>query len=199
MKMDDINKTKKENIENNDISSLNTNNDINCDKIEKNNDKICSFFLSSKSSSFSFKIGKTDPEEIQKQKEKCRKNFCHFNNCFLIKMTWFFANFGWHRFIHLIFQCNICQKKIYIRMEKNNKGKHLTNIDEEEVEFLKRFLISLFFSYWEYIPKNKNKITYDDCIQYFDEASGDYHLINNNCKDFASYIWRKIKNKDKNK
>ena len=74
--------------------------------------------------SFSFcKPGKTDSKKIKKQKKKARKEFCHFNNCFLIKMKWFFSHFGLHRTIELIFQCDRCKKKficVCIRLKKEN-------------------------------------------------------------------------------
>lgn len=181
--MDDINKT---NREFNGTSSLRAN----IDESHGNNDKHSSIVQSSKLLS-SFRKGKTGPQ-VEKQKKKCRNQFCHFDQCFLIKMTWFYCNFTFHRFIELIFQCDKCKKKIYILMQKSQRGKELFVIKEK---FNKWWLSLLAFN-WEYIPKSK--INYNYCEQCFDEASGDWTLFNNNCKDFAIFIWRKIKNKDKN-
>lgn len=185
MKKDDLNITNNES----DNSSLNTNYNIEDDDNETENNKKSSFSSSSKSLFSSFEKGKTNPNKIQKQKKLARENFCHINNCFLIKMKWFYSHFGFHRFIELIFKCDRCQNKFYISMEKTQRGKKL-NIQYQE------FILSKFlFSSWTYIPKNQ--ITYDICERYFDEASGDWTLITNNCKDFANYIWENIKKRDK--
>ena len=47
---------------------------------------------------------------------------------------------------------------------------------------------------WDYFPKSK--IGYYFCEQCFDEASGVWTLITNNCGHFAKYIWEKIIEKD---
>ena len=121
-------------------------------------------------------------KRLKNKKKKPEKNF-------VILMKWFFSHFGLHRTIELIFLCDRCQKKIYMCMHKTQEGKQLT-IHGKEIQKSK-----IFYSLWIYIPKNK--INYDYCEKYFDEASGDLTILSNNCKDFANYIWKNIKKLDR--
>ncbi len=76
-------------------------------------------------------------------------------------------------------------------MEKTKSGKKLHTVNQNWTEKL------WSEKKWEYIIKNKRKINYNYCEQCFDEASGDWTILSNNCKDFTKYIWEKVKNIDK--
>ena len=145
---------------------------------------------SSMSSSFSsFKKGKTDPNEIERQKQNIRNIFCH-DYYYLIEMIWFKIIFNFHRFIILIFKCEECQNKINIIMEKTVRGKEIDiSVDPKVYD-------KWYISKETYIPNSQ--ISYNFCEQCFNEASGDWTLLTNNCGDFANFIWYKIKTKDKN-
>ena len=165
----------------------------NINNLQVENHKSSLFSKSSQSceSSFSsFRNGKTNPEGIKRQKQNCRKYLCHDNYCYLIKMIWFFCIFGFHRFLILIFKCDECKKKIYILMEKSQGGK------EMYIGNAPKFYDGRNILKWDYFPKSK--ISYYFCEQCFDEASGDWTLITNNCGHFAKDIWEKIIKKDKN-
>jgi hypothetical protein len=146
---------------------------------------------SSLSSFSSFRNGKTDPEDIKRQKQNCRNYLCHDNYCYLIKMIWFFNIFGFHRFLILIFKCDECKKEKYILMEKSQRGKEM-NIGNAPKSYNGWYILK-----GDYFPKSK--ISYYCCEQCFVEASGDWTLITNNCGHFAKYIWEKIIKKDKKK
>ena len=187
-----MNEKYESNKENDEIDSLITNidkvqDDSHINSLSSKSSKSCK---SSSSSFSSFKDGKTDPEEIEEQKQNCRDNLCNDNYCFLIKMIWFYGIFNFHRLLILIFRCDKCKKILNILMEKSQSGKEICVFSDPE------FCNVWYIIKWDYSPKSK--ISYYFCEQCFDEASGDWSLITNNCGHFAKYIWEKIKKKDKN-
>ena len=139
-----------------------------------------------------FEKGKTDQQEIENQKKEIRNKIIHPEDCFLIKMIWFLGYLGFHRYLLLIFRCNICEKDFYICMEKTKSGKKLRIVNHNWTE------TQWWEKKWEYILKGNRKINYNYCEQCFDEASEDWTLLSNNCKDFTKYIWEKVKKEDKN-
>ena len=183
-----MNEKHESNNENYETDSLITN--INNVQVDNHKSSLSSKSSQSCKSSFSFfNKGKTDPEEIELQKQYCRNCLCHNNYCYLIKMIWiFYINF--HSIIKLIFKCDECKKIINILMDKSQSGKEM-NI-EYDPNFYDQRCIK-----WDYFPKSK--ISYNFCEQCFDKASGDWALINNNCWHFAKYIWKEIIKKDKKK
>lgn len=153
------------------------------------------FTLYSKSikSSFPyFESGKTDPEEIEEQKQNCRNLLCHVNDCFLKKINWcyFVFKFKFHRILFLNFRCDQCNKEFVILMHKTQNGKEIITENQRSYNDYN----NCYKKKWEYILKRK--ISYGFCEQCFDEASGDWTIIKNNCGDFAKFIWEKIKKKD---
>ena len=137
----------------------------------------------------SFEQGQTDPSEIEGQKKKCRELLCdHVEDCFLIKINWFYFVFNFHRILLLNFGCDICNNKFDILMHKTQSGKEII-INPNPISYN-----NYYSKKWEYILKSK--ISYGFCEQCFDEASGDWTIIKNNCGDFAKFIWEKIKKKD---
>ena len=38
----------------------------------------------------------------------------------------------------------------------------------------------------------KNFITFEDCIIFYNEAPNGYHILTNNSADFARYIWNQL-------
>ena len=190
--MNEKNLISEENDDTNDITSLNTNitKDDNNDNhksslAKKSSESIESSFFRS------FEKGKTDLQEVENKKIEIRKKIIHPDDCFLIKMIWFLGYLGFHRYLLLIFRCDICEKNFYVCMEKTKSGKKLHTVNQNWTEKL------WSEKKWEYIIKNKRKINYNYCEQCFDEASGDWTILSNNCKDFTKYIWEKIKNIDK--
>ena len=114
-----MNEKYESNKENDEIDSLITNidkvqDDSHINSLSSKSSKSCK---SSSSSFSSFKDGKTDPEEIEEQKQNCRDNLCNDNYCFLIKMIWFYGIFNFHRLLILIFRCDKCKKILNILME----------------------------------------------------------------------------------
>ena len=104
-------------------------------------------------------------------------------------MIWFYGIFDFHRSLILTFRCDKCTKIFNILMEKCQSGKEIQISDPE-------YYNDWYIANWEYCPKSR--ITYDFCEQCFDEASGDWSLIKNNCGHFAKFVWEKIKKEDKN-
>ena len=76
-------------------------------------------------------------------------------------------------------------------MEKSQGGKEMYIVNTP------KFYDGWYILKWDYFPKSK--ISYYFCEKCFDEASGDWTLITNNCGHFAKYIWGKIIKKDEKK
>ena len=132
-------------------------------------------------------IGNTDYADLNIQKETVRHCLCHSDDLYLEKITWWYNWVGetrLHRVIELTFQCENkeCKKRQIIRMEKFKSGK--------KIQIVENYLDSPNSSCWE--KKPKKRMSYKDCLRLFDEASGEYNGISNNCMHFAYSIWNNV-------
>jgi len=70
-------------------------------------------------------------------------------------------------------------------MDKTNKGKDINYVDH--------YLVTSGYEGWVYWDKSpKYNRSYSDVIRIFDNASGNYNGVTNNCKDFAKYLWKNL-------
>ena len=132
--------------------------------------------------------GKTDCIELNKKKEKVKKHLCHpddENNFKLTEITWWYAMVGSHRIIELTFHCSLCNKNCIVQMDKTTSGKDINYVDH--------YLVTSGYEGWVYWDKSpKYNRSYSDVIRIFDNASGNYNGVTNNCKDFAKYMWENL-------
>ena len=155
--------------------------------IEKKDDENSSKCSSSKCSSIFSCFNdykENDKETLDLKKKSIREKLCNCNSIYLKKMTWL-RNII-HTFIKLFFNCDKCNIKFFIYMEKTDCGKEIEYYKNEDSE---KWQYST-----DYIPKSK--ITYDNCIKIFDKASGNWNLITNNCTNFSKFIWNNLKKLD---
>lgn len=81
---------------------------------------------------------------------------------------------GSHRIIELTFYCNLCQKKYIIQMDKSTSGKDINYVDH--------YLVTEGYEGWIYWDKSpRYQRSYSDVIRIFDNASGYYNGVTNNC------------------
>ena len=95
---------------------------------------------------------------------------------------------NFHRFLEFEFECRDCGFEKIVKMDKtvgdNNKG--YKNIACSDV-----FLNQSGLLHWEYKPQSDN-YDIDDLINIFNDASSRYHLLKDNCNDFANYIINRL-------
>jgi len=138
---------------------------------------------------------KNDLEEEIKEKELNKENPIDkikidklkesYKSKHIIKLSKVYYNYkaiGSHRFIELYLTCNYCSFSKYVRMDKTNNG------CKNMVCFNSAFTEPGWW-WWEYVPKRTD---FKDCIKYFDDADSGYHILTNNCADFARYIWNRL-------
>ena len=118
------------------------------------------------------KIKIDEIEENYKSKHKIKLSKVYYN----------YKAIGSHRFIELYLTCNCCSFSKYVRMDKTEDAKkNMVCFDNDFNE--------PGWWFWEYKPKRTD---FEDCINYFNNGPTGYHLLLNNCADFARYIWNRL-------
>lgn len=118
------------------------------------------------------KIKIDEIEENYKSKHKIKLSKVYYN----------YKAIGSHRFIELYLTCKYCSFSKYVRMDKTEDAcKNMICFDNAFNE--------PGWWFWEYKPKRTD---FEDCINYFNKGPTGYHLLLNNCADFARYIWNRL-------
>ena len=80
----------------------------------------------------------------------------------------------------------IAKKTKYIELDKSTSGK---NIDYAHNSYDPP-------QWWHWRKWPSNTYTFNEILNYFENAPNNYNWATNNCKDFAHYIYDKIKGKE---
>ena len=136
-------------------------------------------------------IGKHEYNNYTNSKGEVVKENPTGHKFYLVSIHYYYKNVGSHRIIQACFHCNSCICGWYVYTDKTSNGSKNINISKKDFFEFNDKEGDGYWTFWNYWVKKNKTFTYWNFLNLYHDAPSGYHLIKNNCADFARYIWKR--------